>query len=399
MTDWASAHQLLGTQAISECIASGFVSLYESSPQLQCCSCNTMVVRYDIVIACEDTYKMIYNGYDAIKVELTRRLGHEPQMEIWEYLVNEDYVREVLEQTAEIDYLEDKYRKLDRIPEALMQPSQVSSDSGVRQIRLRILSDLIAHQAATEEWVMIFREQHLSEGLLKTADVHDWIARKSSEEGPASRYIKVCIPDGHKLVSLNGRITTEPQLVISDRVAVTRLEGEVISYSVPDDQWVRRLPVRHGGTLDKLRLLSKSLARRNKWMEAQATTFVLTDISPVLASICGGIRMAMHQPISSRINMEIDPTLTPEEVAGYYKKIRASLIGSRFRSMSEKHLRLAEFYGGHKPEGKTWTALMDSWNRIQVRDWKYKRYETFARDCKRAWERLTGRDLLKFPEL
>ena len=109
--------------------------------------------------------------------------------------------------------------------------------------------------------------------------------------------------------------------------------------------------------------------------------------------------MVFSQPISSRINMEIDPTLTPEEVAERYKRLRASLIGARYRSMSEKHLRLAEFYGGHKPEGTTWTALMDKWNRSQDPGWEYNRFEAFARDCTQAWQRLMGRDLLKFPEL
>ena len=109
--------------------------------------------------------------------------------------------------------------------------------------------------------------------------------------------------------------------------------------------------------------------------------------------------MALSQPISSRINMEIDPTLTPEEVAERYKKLRARLVGARYRSMSEKHLRLAEFYGGHKPEGITWAALMNQWNGSQDRGWKYDRFETFARDCKQAWRRLMGRDWLKFFDL
>ena len=109
--------------------------------------------------------------------------------------------------------------------------------------------------------------------------------------------------------------------------------------------------------------------------------------------------MRFSQPIASRITMDIDPTLTPEEVAEQYKKLRARLIGTRYRSMTEKHLRLAEFYGGHKPEGTTWAALMDKWNHSQDKGWRYDRFETFARDCKQAWHRLMGRDLLKYPDL
>ena len=109
--------------------------------------------------------------------------------------------------------------------------------------------------------------------------------------------------------------------------------------------------------------------------------------------------MRFGQPIASRITMDIDPTLTPEEVAEQYKKLRAKLIGTRYRSMTQKHLRLAEFYGGDKPEGTTWAMLMDKWNHSQKKGWRYNRFEAFARDCKQAWHRLMGRDLLKYPDL
>ena len=97
--------------------------------------------------------------------------------------------------------------------------------------------------------------------------------------------------------------------------------------------------------------------------------------------------------------METDPALTPGEVAQRYRNLRSGLIGARFRSMSEKHHRLAKFYGGHKEECTTWAALMARWNHGEGRDWRYSRFETLARDCKQAWERLMGRDLLKYPDL
>ena len=108
---------------------------------------------------------------------------------------------------------------------------------------------------------------------------------------------------------LNGRPRT------CGTTSATQIEMELLSYASPDDQWVRRIPVRHGGTLDGLRVVSNSLARRYSWQEALATSFVLTGISPLLSSLRGGIRMVLNQPISSRITMEIDPTLTPGEVA------------------------------------------------------------------------------------
>ena len=65
--------------------------------------------------------------------------------------------------------------------------------------------------------------------------------------------------------------------------------------------------------------------------------------------------------------------------------------------MSEKHLRLAEFYRGGKD--KTWVALMEDWNENQEQDkteWGYREPQNFARDCKSAWKRLMGEDLLQY---
>ena len=342
---------------------------------------------------------MIVRDYEEIRAELADRLGHEPKEEVWNRLVEEDYVREVWEETAKIEYLEENYHVFNRVPKELSRPAKSSMDIGIRQLRLQVLSDLTAQQAATEKSVNAFRRQVLPGGLLKREEVVEWIERKAAEDGPASRYLRIPIPDGYKAIRRDRRIFTEPPLTISGASPASQIEVELLSYASPDDQWVRRIPVKHGGPLGRLKALSQLLARRYKWMEAQATTFVLTDTSPLLSSLRARFSIDFSQPVSSRITMEIDPTLTPEEVAGQYKKLRASLIGARYRSMSEKHLRLAEFFKGHKPEGTTWATLMNKWNHSQDRGWDYVRFETFARDCKQAWQRLMGRDLLKYPDL
>ena len=97
-------------------------------------------------------------------------------------------MREVWEETAEIDYLEEKYREFSRIPGPLLQPPENAIDSGPRQIRLQILSDLAACQAATERSVIAFRQQHLTERLLKREEVVEWITtvrRPATSESPS----------------------------------------------------------------------------------------------------------------------------------------------------------------------------------------------------------------------
>ena len=158
---------------------------------------------------------------------------------------------------------------------------------------------------------------------------------------------------------------------------------------------MRRTFVRKGGILGDLRVLSESLSGRYAWQKAQATVFVLTGNPPLLSSLRGGANLRPSQPISSHITMEIDPTLIPEEVVKGYKKLRDRWIKGRYRSMSEKHLRLAEFYRGDKDV--SWATLMRRWNEKQgEKAWTYREPLNFARDCKHAWKRLMGEDLLQY---
>ena len=188
--------------------------------------------------------KLRYDTYDEIRAALARKLGHGPKGEIWDRLVEEDYVREVWEETAEIDDLEEKYREFNSIPRLLLQPpeSEIDSPSG------RLGSDTLRLGC----WpggpkACIFRRQHLTEGLLQREEVVEWITRQATEDGPASRYLRVPIPDGYELVRRNGRISTEPLLTISDTTAATQVDIELLSYTSPDDQWIRRIPVEARG--------------------------------------------------------------------------------------------------------------------------------------------------------
>ena len=342
---------------------------------------------------------MTFYSDDEIRSALARRIRHEPIQEIWDCLVDDDHVREVREGTAEIDDLAKEYRRLRRKWGHLLKQSKGDTDVGPRQSRLQVLSKMIAEQAATEKGVIGFRKQHLAEGLLKREEIGEWITKQAAEDGPVSHYMRFPIPGDYDLTRRNEHFILEPPLTISNTLPGTRLEVELLSYASHDAQWVERIPVKHGGTLDNLRQLSKFLARQCAWQETQATTFVLAGTIPLLSSLRGGFLIRIGQPISSRITMDIDPTLTPEEVAEQYKKIRAGLIVTRYRSMTEKHLRLAEFYGGTKPKGMTWVALMDEWNHSQEVRWSYDRYESFARDCKQAWHRLMGGNLTRLPDL
>ena len=327
--------------------------------------------------------------------ELAKRLGYAPVKRIWQYLENSGFVEEVETGHADINDLEEKYEEAAQLPPHMLGLTSPPRDSGLRRIRLEILSDLLAEDAASDPAVISFRERHLPSGLITPDEAGTFISNKSADDGEPTTYLKVPLPDGHELTWDGPDVYAEPPLTLSKATSATGYTVDLLHYPQLDDAAVSKIAVRRGGILDGLRLLSESLSGRYAWQKAQATAFVLTGVPPLLSSLRGGAYLRSSQPISSRITMEIDPTLTPEEVVQGYKKLRDRWIKGRYRSMSEKHLRLAEFYGGDKDI--SWSALMTEWNRRHKKPkWRYSESQNFARDCKSAWKRLMGEDLLQY---
>jgi hypothetical protein len=338
---------------------------------------------------------MMYDNAEAIQAKLAKKLGHRPVNRIWEFLVRETYVEEVEGGFADIDYLAEKYREFSHSPPELLGEMPRGRDSGRRRIRLEILSDLMGEDAARDPSVISFRERHLPGELIKQDEVGTWLSSKSVDDGEPTTYLKVPLPDGHELRWDGPRLYADPPLTLSVSSPATGWSSEFVRYQLPGDEGERSLPVRQGGVLDTLRRLSESLSGRYAWQKAQATVFALTGNPPLLSSLRGGGHLRPSQPISSRITMEIDPTLIPEEVVKGYKKLRDRWIKGRYRSMSEKHLRLAEFYRGDKDV--SWSTLMRQWNEKQgEKTWIYREPQNFARDCKSAWKRLMGEDLIQY---
>jgi hypothetical protein len=84
--------------------------------------------------------------------------------------------------------------------------------------------------------------------------------------------------------------------------------------------------------------------------------------------------------------LEIDPALSPRDVADAYVRQRRNFLGNgRYRSLDEKHLHLAIFAAGC-PEDESLAASLERWNKFCVsqkrRDWKYRAKDltNFGRD-------------------
>ena len=89
---------------------------------------------------------------------------------------------------------------------------------------------------------------------------------------------------------------------------------------------------------------------------------------------------------TSRVELTIDPGLSPKQVAVVYQEARRELVGPRHREQSEKHIVLAQFAAEQK-EGEKLAQSMRLWNETYP-EWRYKVVTNFGRDIQHARLRL-----------
>jgi hypothetical protein len=93
-------------------------------------------------------------------------------------------------------------------------------------------------------------------------------------------------------------------------------------------------------------------------------------------------------PGLSVIHLAIDPGMSPKEVTESYLEARKSLLGTRHRDLSEKHLALAVFIA-IQPLELSWPERMAQWNHLFAsRGWGYSQVANFSHDCLQAQRRL-----------
>jgi len=158
-----------------------------------------------------------------------------------------------------------------------------------------------------------------------------------------------------------------------------------------------------GGVLDSLHRLATGLAIAHGWEPAQAATWVLTGVTPLvgLIRVTEGretIRNTWWMAWSERITLDVHAAATPDEVAEAYRgaRLRHDLArtGRRVRSQSIPHLVLARFVARRKG---TWEEKRLAWNTWIAEQTEYedlKRYDftnTFRRDAALACKRVLYR--------
>jgi hypothetical protein len=325
--------------------------------------------------------------YD-LKREIARELGTEVLPSEWQWLDSQGILSQ--RRTGQITSagVVEKIRQGRRaFGTNSPKPPSLERDRGGKTSgsRLQALSQIVARYAGDDPGVQKFRKEILKEGLLPRDKIEEWIKGQAQEDGPHTIFLKVPLPRTHKLLfGADGLFPSEPLTVSQDWPAYeTQLES--LFYPGSDD-FVRSVSVSMDGVLNDLRYLSETLAERYGWQPGQATEFILTGTTPAIVPFELGFKMRMSNPSLSRVTLTLDPALSPQEVAEYYRQYRRQVLGSRYRSLSEKHITLALFKSS-RPAEETNAEAMKAWNK-EYRKWRYRQETNFGRDAQVALRRL-----------
>lgn len=332
---------------------------------------------------------------ERIRRQLAEELGQSVPDETWEYLIEKRYIEDVLAADLPIPGLADEVRAIlragghpvgrrRRAPRMLPAEGE-EADARDERLRQVVLARLLARQAQRDEEVRSFRADVLGGQLISPEQVEEWMVQHYDLEG-ATVWLVTPMPPGHEIV-----LGPEP-IAIDPPVTITALHeesyGQYIPYGVPGDDREHWVPIAAGGVLERLHGLGERLASDYGWSLAQAVVFILTGTAPVVALITSGVHVSYPITAPTRIELRIDPAVSPQELASYYRRLRRSVLGQRYRKMSRKHLQLALFAAA-RPYDEPWGVGMDRWNRLTPDpNWKYRAETNFGRDCKKALERL-----------
>ena len=344
--------------------------------------------------------------YENIRSELEATLGSPLPEETWQFLVEHSYINEIELGFNTIPGVAAEVRKLRRafgqpVPEPddatlMLDRKENGPERNSLTQRLRAISILLAHDAAQDPLVVNFRSSVLNSRLLEPEEVEEWIKRQAATDGKPTRLLSgVPLPPDVEIQSdraAGGWVTNPPVVINREHPALGNISCEHLSYGVPEDRWQRVIPTTVQGVLGGLRQLSEHLAKRYGWQNAQATLFTLTGQIPVVSALRVTTQLRSPLPVTTRITLTIDPTLTPREVAKHYGNVRQKVLGKRHRALTEKHIGLAMF-SATRPEEETWAERMAAWNK-EYPEWRYtfEQVSNFRRDCLQAQRRLLHPD-------
>ena len=331
-------------------------------------------------------------GDRRVKREFTRRLGQEPDPEIFETLVLTEKVAAFGWGGTPDELLEDllqTYRKLEanrerhraEQPTVAPEPPKPAprdaqtSGSKIREAdeALRALSEIWALEAAQQPYVREFRERVLGGQLLKgPREIREWRQEREAGWRPVARAEEFLLLFGAR------HTTLESELALREHLAGTIDLGETATPGIHE--------------MDFLFCVCDMLEQTYGWNDiAEVVALVLAGITPSLHSIeASWTRLRPWSSDASVVNLRVIARVSPAELRDFYAGIRGRLLpGKRPRSVTSEDAELALF-AVQKNDGRSWKAAMDEWDGAKP----YQDPVKFSRACRAAYKRITGTTLV-----
>jgi hypothetical protein len=293
----------------------------------------------------------------------------------WNWLVAERYVFELAEDLLSVEEVVFKLRELNAVaPGAVARLSrrvgQIDSGPVVARInsRMQALAEAVALRASRSTRVVSWRQKWLSDELIGAEGVTSWIDQIYHEHLP-KRWPTDRGP--RDATTFAGTFATWPNRYAQLQwLDVT--ERSVRVWCVPPK-----------GPLGDLAAVVDRLSTDWDWHPALATHFVLTGETPARP----GVRGVSHQSrrgFDDRygpydlmwIRASIDIEVTPEELAAWWRGIRAELGIAGRKPIGEKSARLGLF-AMTREAGTTYREDMHAWNADVLEEWRFTDWRNF----------------------
>lgn len=260
----------------------------------------------------------------------------------------------------------------------------------LQRLRALIVARIVADEAKKDPSVAKFRQNVLSDQLIRPGGVPQWVRRQGAKDGAPTVSVLVPLPSGITLKSRQNagviELTPSTKITVSTTTPVAGTWTDELAYRAGNR--TRLVPVRSGGVLDELRQISEMLSARFGWRAAEATGFVLSGSVPSISMLSAQTEI-WDIPALRRLILRIDPAMSPRQLMLNYRSQRTAALAAKSRSIGEKHLKLALFKAT-RPAGETCAQSAAVWNQ-RYPQWSYKQLSTnFCRDALRARRRILG---------
>ena len=323
---------------------------------------------------------------------LTGRLGREPDPDVWQLLLDDEYVAGTIslgsgadDALYSMDELLDRYRRLRefaktvrgregstprRTPPAMRLPANAAIEAETK---------IAAIEAADLPEVRAFRERVLGGRLLGWREAHAWLAERFEKRRVWTR---IHLPTSYPRSSSSRPNPWEARTAIAFYETGAQLQG---------GNWADT-------ELDYLHCVCDVLVDIYQWDDIgdEVALFVLTGMPP---NRSGG-RFAYVPPPedadlrNGTITMRVSARLGPRELMNLYSDYRSSLLdeGARVREVSAGVAAQAVFIAAAN-DGRSWAHAMRDWNHEHGGERRYTERRLFTRDCRAAYQRVMGREL------